>query len=251
MASKSLISLLFSSFLTSSFAFQDRKHLPETYCVTYLSTYLVPISGVTTGTSFSLPLDGPFSTSLGGGDIVVTTSLPQDTNTLDPEPTGDPTAPTPAPGGRSVVFRIVPNSDDTKRIKRGIFERDLGGMVGSQSDLCSEAIVFSLSQGRLFHDESPIYYNGESYKELRGQTGPAPGDAITTTFVDNGGYIQFVNADLPNGRAGFCQVASSGQVYLTFGFAPPNCVPVRLAVMGGKCSRSTDSLTLTDMHCFS
>ncbi|RFN49887.1 hypothetical protein FIE12Z_5874 [Fusarium flagelliforme] len=273
MASKSLVSLLLSSFITSSFAFQDRKDLPETYCITYLSTYLVPISGLTTGpsseessvilsttldtiiaiptdTSFSLPPGDPFSTSLDGGDIVVTTSLPQDTDTLNPEPTADPTAPAPAPGGRSVVFRIVPNSDDTKRIKRGIFERDLGGIVGSQSDLCSEAIVFSLSQGRLFEDESPIYYNGESYKELGGQTGPVPDNAITTTFVDNGGYIQFVNTDLPNGRAGFCQVASSGQVYLTFGFAPPNCVPVRLSVIGveecvdGASTSATDTTSI-------
>ncbi|CAG7559549.1 unnamed protein product [Fusarium equiseti] len=273
MASKSLISLLLSSFITSSFAFQDSKDLPETYCVTYLSTYLVPISDATTGhsseessvilspivddflsttldTIIAVPTDDPFSTSLDGGDIVVTTSVPQDTDTLNPEPTADPTAPAPAPGGRSIIFRIVPNSDDTKRIKRGILERDLGGVVGSQSDLCSEAIVFSLSQGRLFADESPIYYNGESYKELGGQTGPAPDNAITTTFVDDGGYIQFVNTDLPNGRAGFCQVASSGQVYITFGFAPPNCVPVRLAAVGveecvdGASTSATDTTSI-------
>lgn len=291
MPSKSVLSLLLSSFITSSFAFQDRKDLLETYCITYLSTYLVPISGVTTGplseetslilspivddflsttldtiiaiptdeadasdlepldpsqtlslgTSFSLPLDDILSTSLDGGDLVVTTSFPQDTDTLDSEPTADPTA------RRSVVFRIVSDSDDTKRMRRGIFERDLGGMVGSPADLCSEAIVFTLSQGRLLQDGNPVYYNGESYKELSSQSGPVPGDAITTTFVDNGGYIQFINTDLPNGGAGFCQVASSGQVYLTFGFAPPNCVPVRLAVMGGESSSTTD-LSLTNMR---
>ncbi|RGP72158.1 hypothetical protein FLONG3_6881 [Fusarium longipes] len=270
MASKTLVALLFSSLFTSISSFEKVENLPDTYCITYLSTYLVPVSGVNNGpaseptsrlitqgntfpdttiqdatlgiptqvvessvletfdpsvpsslyNSLSLPIDEPTSTPTKEPPVFLTTSLPPDSETSTPEP---------GPGGRAVIFRVVPSSQDTKRT---FYRRALGGYVGSQTDLCDDALVFNLFRGRLFEGNAPIYYDGESYKELRGQTESLPAGAITTTFDDDGGYVQFVSSSLPDGRAGFCQVPSSGQVYLTFGASPSNCVPVRLAVVG-------------------
>ncbi|RGP61588.1 hypothetical protein FSPOR_9914 [Fusarium sporotrichioides] len=248
MTPKRVVPLLLSCFVTTASSFDKVVDLPETYCVTYLSTYLAPISGINTGlsssedsslsistvvddftsdtqdtqTSSSFPLDDPISTSV--RDVSVTTSFPTNTETFTLDPTEIP-----EPDGRDVVFRVIPSSDDTRRSLHG---RALGGYVGSQTDLCDDAVVYNLFQGRLYEGGFPIYYNSESYKELRGEEGPLPRGAVTTTFLDDGGYIEFVSSSLPGGRAGFCQVSSSGQVYLTFGSSPTDCAPVRLAVIG-------------------
>lgn len=248
MASRRLIALLLSSFITSTVAFQDVEEFPETYCITYLSTYLVPVSGITaspsseassvifspikelTFTSTSKepeasdlePVQPSLSTS--AGDVFLTTSISSSFETSAP-----------GPGRRSVIFRIVPDSDT----KRSLYNRAIGGFVGSRSDLCDDAAVFSLNGGRLVDGASPIYYNGEDYKELRAQAGPIPRGSVTTTFVDEGGYLQFVNALLPGGHAGFCQVSSSGRVYLTFGSSPSDCIPIKLATIGGSLSWSS------------
>ncbi|GKU03379.1 unnamed protein product [Fusarium langsethiae] len=261
MAPKRVVPLLLSCFVTSASGFQNVANLPETFCVTYLSTYLVPISGINTDrsssegpslsfstvvddftsrkqnaqTSSSFPLDDPLSTS--ARDVSVTTSFPANTETSTLDPTEIP-----EPDGRDVVFRIIPSSDDTKR---SFHKRALGGYVGSQTDLCDDAVVYNLFQGRLYEGGFPIYYNSESYKELRGEEGPLPRGAVTTTFLDDGGYIEFISSSLPGGRAGFCQVSSSGQVYLTFESSPPDCAPVRLAVIGDEASTSDTLSTRT------
>ncbi|KAM0550425.1 hypothetical protein ACHAO7_005558 [Fusarium culmorum] len=248
MSSKKISPLLLLCFITPVSGFRKVDHLPETFCITYLSIYLVAISGVQTDefssaetsfslsfvvddltsnrqeieTSYSVSLDDPLSTST--TDISVTKSFP----TIIATSTADPTT-IPGPDGRAVVFRVIPNSEDNNR---RFYRRALGGFVGYQTDLCEDAVVYNLSQDRLYEDGLPIYYNGESYKELGGQAGPLPRGAVTTTFLDDGGFVEFVSSSLPGGRAGFCQVSESGQVYLTFGSSPPDCAPVRLSVIG-------------------
>ncbi|QPC76925.1 hypothetical protein HYE68_007677 [Fusarium pseudograminearum] len=248
MTPKKLSPLLLLFFTTPVSGFRKVDHLPETFCITYLSTYLVAISGVQIDeyssaetsfslssvvdeftsdtqdieTSYPLTLDDPLSTST--TDVSVTSSFITNIETS----TADPTA-IPGPDGRAVVFRVIPNSEDNNR---RFYRRALGGFVGSQTDLCDDAVVYNLSQDRLYEDGLPIYYNGENYKELRGQAGPLPRGAITTTFLDDDGFVEFVSSSLPGGRAGFCQVSENGQVYLTFGSSPPDCAPVRLSVIG-------------------
>ena len=210
---------------------------PESWCITYVSTYLVPASRAyprpTTASAEETLLpevsEAPltFSTDLAipsrlsvPGDIVITTSVPSQTTGV----------PIPGASGRSVIFRVVPESQDTKR---DLQARAVGGFVGSQSGICAAATVFNLVQGRLLDGTLPIYYNGESFKELRGNPGASPRGAVTETFVDEDGFLRFFNSALPNGQAGFCQDTESGQVYITFTASPLGCQTIRLAITEG------------------
>ncbi|KAF4500264.1 hypothetical protein FAGAP_3531 [Fusarium agapanthi] len=133
----------------------------------------------------------------------------------------------PDASGRSVIFRVVPESQDTKR---DLQVRAVGGFVGSQSEICAAATIFNLAQGRLLDGTLPIYYNGESFKELRGYPGTLPRGAVTETFADEDGFLRFFSSALPTGEAGFCQDTESGQVYITFTASPPGCQTIRLSI---------------------
>ncbi|KAJ0143925.1 Uncharacterized protein HZ326_13317 [Fusarium oxysporum f. sp. albedinis] len=183
--SRRLISLLLSGLITQTSAQHVVKE-PDTACVTYLSTYLVPISSHATG---SVPTDGansslqtfdavltasttlesgispsleltealqPSQSLSGDSNQFITTSVTTGTNTADSDPT---TAP--GPDDQLVVFRIVPDTDSSRRRR---LKRALGGFVGSTSEICQDASAFSLSGGRLLDGRRPIYYNGEDFK---------------------------------------------------------------------------------------
>ncbi|TVY74209.1 hypothetical protein Focb16_v004777 [Fusarium oxysporum f. sp. cubense] len=129
------------------------------------------------------------------------------------------------PAGQSIILLIsLPEND-----KRDLSRRATSGFVGNENPgVCTFAAVFTLSDDQLLEDGIPIYYAGEEFKELSGQ-GQAPSDAVTKTFLSSGGGLQFTNAKLPGGQAGYCQ-DSSGKVYITFSSGPPGCVPVDLSV---------------------
>ncbi|EXK36080.1 hypothetical protein FOMG_09269 [Fusarium oxysporum f. sp. melonis 26406] len=129
------------------------------------------------------------------------------------------------PAVRSIIFLIsLPEND-----KRDLSRRATGGFVGNENPgVCTFAAVFTLSDYQLLEGVIPIYYAGEEFKELSGQ-GQAPSDGVTKTFLSSGGGLQFTNAKLPGGQAGFCQ-DSNGKVYITFSSGPPGCVPVDLSV---------------------
>ncbi|CAG7561092.1 unnamed protein product [Fusarium equiseti] len=188
-------------------------------------------------TIYSLNPDLTTPSTLSVPDVViVTTSVPSQT-------TGTPI---PEASGRSMIFRVVPESQDTKR---DLQARAVGGFIGSQSGICVAATIFNLVQGRLLDGTSPIYYNGESFKELRGNPGALPRGAVTETFADEDGFLRFFNSGLPNGQAGFCQDTESGQVYITFTASPPGCQTIRLSITevdecrDGELSSSTSSRT--------
>ncbi|KAG7413786.1 hypothetical protein Forpe1208_v007327 [Fusarium oxysporum f. sp. rapae] len=153
-------------------------------------------------------------------DLVITTSAPSATTGISVRDAN----------GRSATFRVVPESQDTKR---DLQVRAVGGFVGSQSEICAAAAIFNLVQGRLLDHTLPIYYNGESFKELRGHPGALPRDSVTETFVDEDGFLRFFSSVLPTGEASFCQEAESGQVYITFTALPPSCQSIRLSITGG------------------
>ncbi|EXA36374.1 hypothetical protein FOQG_09069 [Fusarium oxysporum f. sp. raphani 54005] len=112
------------------------------------------------------------------------------------------------PAGQSIILLIsLPEND-----KRDLSRRATSGFVGNGNPgVCTFAAVFTLSDDQLLED------------------GQAPSDAVTKTFLSSGGGLQFTNAKLPGGQAGFCQ-DSSGKVYITFSSGPPGCVPVDLSV---------------------
>ncbi|KAF5592809.1 hypothetical protein FPCIR_5492 [Fusarium pseudocircinatum] len=251
--SRRLISLLLSGLITQAGAQYAVKE-PDTVCITYLSTYLVqafanatdsvPIDAVnstsqtfdpafTRSTTFqsgidqSLDLTESLQTSPPLSDDsnqLITTLVTASTDPADSDPTTVPRA-----SDQLVVFRIVPDTNDTRR-KR--LKRALGGFVGSTWEVCQDASAFSLVDGRLFDGGRPIYYNGEDFKELRGEQATVPRGAVATTFAGDGGFLRFRSPDLPSGEAGFCQSPGTGLVYITFTSSPAGCVSVRLSVVG-------------------
>ncbi|KAF5597379.1 hypothetical protein FPANT_4067 [Fusarium pseudoanthophilum] len=235
MVKSGIISLL-GSLALPVVALRDLEQMPESWCVTYLSTYLVPISAATSSPpESSLPgIDS--STSL---DISVTLN-PSSFLSLSPGVTSSvvttevETAPPSSTTGPStldgqVVFRVVPNTPGNNRLRR----RDLGGFIGSPSEICDNADVFNLLDGQLLEGNVPIYFNGEDYKVFGGQQGPVPSGAITRTFFRDGDILRFQSSRIiPNGEAGFCQTPSDGVVYITFSSQPAGCIAVQLSAIG-------------------
>ncbi|KAH7481019.1 hypothetical protein FOMA001_g7506 [Fusarium oxysporum f. sp. matthiolae] len=241
----------------------------DTWCITYLSTYLVPISGQPgLSPSRHLTFFGNSSTATVSNtdDQSIIASEPgttPDFSSFDVAPTeaqtgsaapssGSTTEPiiTPSvsatditssalptstsivePPGRSVIFLIQASNDQ----KRDIGKREAEGFVGvDDPDICTFALVFNLAEGQLFVGGLPTFYAGEDYKALGVQDEDSfIQGAITRTFGTTGRTLFFRNSDLPNGEAGFCQ-DSSGQVYITFSASPPGCVPVTLGVYDGE-----------------
>ncbi|KAJ4026110.1 hypothetical protein NW761_006794 [Fusarium oxysporum] len=240
----------------------------ETWCITYVSTYLVPMqassnlteigeatkysslaptldvtaadnaSSVTTQISTEDTSSSAFETQLvndqptepqsgtestDGTTIVPTSSVKAELTSSSN--TASASSIVTEPAGQSIIFLIsLPEND-----KRDLSRRATSGFVGNENPgVCTFAAVFTLSDDQLLEDGIPIYYAGEEFKELSGQ-GQAPSDAVTKTFLSSGGGLQFTNAKLPGGQAGFCQ-DSSGKVYITFSSGPPGCVPVDLSV---------------------
>ncbi|KAM0258331.1 hypothetical protein ACHAPA_011330 [Fusarium lateritium] len=230
---------LLSSVVSSASAAADLGNIkygdlaPGTYCVTYLSTYLAPVSVGTGLPRVSLDSSGfePISTKKPNGFSSLSPSESLEAvTTADASATEQTTnAPTSTefdPTGQAVIFAVTPSQDTRKR--------DVGGFVGNGGpDICIFATVYTLGQGRLFDGGLSIAYNGEPFRPLRSSSVPS-GDAITTTFSNDGGVLSFTNPSLPGGRASFCQTPSDGQVYLTFTSQPSGCQPVTLTIYGAE-----------------
>lgn len=143
---------------------------------------------------------------------------------------------TPEPD-RLVVFSITQSVEEGDDSTDGSRKRDFGGFVGNGSlhnpDSCIYARSFLFSQGRLFDEDGPIYYQlGDSHKLFRGQ-GPLPEGAVDTGFLTAGDYLRWTHVRLPNGRASFCLEPVSGQVYIAFTSQPSGCLPASLSILSG------------------
>ncbi|KAI8658808.1 hypothetical protein NCS55_01158800 [Fusarium keratoplasticum] len=255
---------VFGGFVNAARAIEHAEPVSASWCVTYLSTYLAPI-----GTADAAPnssaldslapvLSSPtlnivselFSTtdiatapgrqSTGSGQ----SSIPSGVTVSDrssspiisasdlPSATSDtPSSETstgPGLSGQQVIFLITPTGDVSKR--------ELRGFVGNGNpQVCTFASIFTLGSGpgsgELFDGDFPLYYQGKGNQVFQALGSP-PNGAITRTFANEGGTLQFKNPSLPNGQATFCQDFSSGLVYMVFTSGPPNCSPVQLSVYG-------------------
>ncbi|TQN69384.1 hypothetical protein CSHISOI_06113 [Colletotrichum shisoi] len=121
--------------------------------------------------------------------------------------------------------------------KRDLEKRDIGGFIvrdaAADRQSCDAAVIFNLSSNRLLDAGIPIHYTpGDANKPFRATTLPSV-DAITTTFGNVGGTLQFSNSSLPGGRADFCQTPQ-GQVFIVFTSTPVGCERVQLLVYNGK-----------------
>ncbi|CAG7557551.1 unnamed protein product [Fusarium equiseti] len=204
---------LFSSIVGAVNVRDIHQENPATWCITYLSTYLAPVS-------FQSALPRPSANS--SDSELVSTGMTLDT-TLPSSKTGSaPTSANFEPIGQRIILLITPSGGNTKR--------DVGGFVGNDNpDICTFATVFLLGQGGLSQDGIPFAYLGNDYQKF--QSSPVlPIDPITTTFSSEGGVLKFANSALPSGQASFCQTSSDGQVYITFASKPSGCVPVALNV---------------------
>ncbi|KAM5521128.1 hypothetical protein FOXYSP1_15018 [Fusarium oxysporum f. sp. phaseoli] len=225
----------------------------ETWCITYVSTCLVPMQAssnlteIGEATKYSslaptLDVTAADNASSVTTQIKDTSSSAFETQLVNDQPTepqsgtestdGTTIVPTSSvkaeltsssntasassivtePAGQSIIFLIsLPEND-----KRDLSRRATSGFVGNGNPgVCTFAAVFTLSDDQLLED------------------GQAPSDAVTKTFLSSGGGLQFTNAKLPGGQAGFCQ-DSSGKVYITFSSGPPGCVPVDLSCQNGR-----------------
>ncbi|CAG2011594.1 unnamed protein product, partial [Fusarium graminearum] len=130
--------------------------------------------------------------------------------------------------GEAVIFFVAPDTDNQRRslVKRVT----PGGFINRASpvDICTDADTFQLTDGQLLDNGSPIYYNGEPYKQF-GSDDTLPDGAITREFASVNGRLVFASRSLPSNNAGFCQ-DDTGQVYITFGSSPPGCDPIILQV---------------------
>ncbi|KAM0227726.1 hypothetical protein ACHAPO_011294 [Fusarium lateritium] len=254
--SRRLAFVFLSGLVASAAASQDVER-QDVFCTTYLSTYLVAVSATNTvsapadvGNSASEISDTALAeyTSTGSASDLIpdfSTVTKDDNQGTTDLPTSSVTISPTLPGGNSrpVIFRIIP---DTSNNRRGLARRDLGGFVGSTEEVCAEASVFNLSNGRLLQGTAPVFYAGESFKELRGQAGSLPQNAITTAFVEVSGSLRFRNSALPNGKAGFCQTPENGQTYVTFTSSPPGCLAVRLSIVEAEdCEDEVSSASTT------
>ncbi|KAF4344580.1 hypothetical protein FBEOM_1478 [Fusarium beomiforme] len=186
---------------------------PGTWCITYLSTYLAPISAAT---GLPRPTDN--------------TTIPElvSTSTTEYSALGSSaaaiafTSAALEPTGQRIILLITPSGGTTKR--------DVGGFVGEGNpDVCTFATLFTLREGQLSEGGVPVSYLGDAYQKLQASSSSGNG-AISTTFSSDGDILSFRNPSLPNGGASFCQDSSDGQVYMTFTSKPPGCVPVSLNV---------------------
>ncbi|EXL58241.1 hypothetical protein FOCG_05180 [Fusarium oxysporum f. sp. radicis-lycopersici 26381] len=241
----------------------------DTWCITYLSTYLAPISGQPAsspsrhltffGNSSAATASYTNDQSIIASETVTTPTLDSDLSTLsvartDSEApssgpmTGSLTEPivTPSLSATDITSSTLPTSTGVveppgrsviflvqapSNQKRDIKKREIGGFVGADNpDVCTFALTFNLAEGQLFVNGLPTSYVGEDYKALGVQDEDSfVQGSITKTFGTTGRTLFFRNSGLPNGEAGFCQ-DSSGQVYITFSASPPGCVPVTLGV---------------------
>lgn len=138
---------------------------------------------------------------------------------------------------QTVIFSVVPQ---TPAKKRRLSKRDLGGYLGAGGianlSSCTDATVFVLGFNLAVAAGDPIFtIAGRRYQPFT-TNGPAPANAITTDFEDGGGgFLSWSNAAFVNGVAFFCQVAVSGQVYITFEADqtqwPVDCVAVSIQIL--------------------
>ncbi|WQF85801.1 hypothetical protein CDEST_10815 [Colletotrichum destructivum] len=134
-----------------------------------------------------------------------------------------------APVDRQIILFTFPIAVT----KRDLEKRDIGGFIvrdaAANRQSCDAAVIFSLSSNRLLDAGIPIHYTpGDTNKPFRATTLPSV-DAITTTFGNVGGTLQFSNSSLPGGRANFCQ-NPQGQVFIIFTSTPVGCELVQLLV---------------------
>ncbi|KAK1957570.1 hypothetical protein LY78DRAFT_726938 [Colletotrichum sublineola] len=228
---------------------------PETYCFTYISTFLelaplptptVRLNAIATvigGTTVTIRATNSMApdivTVIGGTTVSVLNAVG---GTIANAPGVGTTANIPSVRGGTTVSVLNAIGGIATNIprasKRGLQKRAYGGFLSndptSNRDSCESASIFTISLGQLLNAGSSTFYSpGDSFRQVL-NAGIPPVNAITGGFDIVGGVLRFANSSLPNGEANICQV-STGQVYLTFGSTGPgSCQPSILYAYPGE-----------------
>ncbi|CZS84767.1 unnamed protein product [Fusarium graminearum] len=165
------VSFVLGSIALPAVAFDNLEEMPESWCLTYLSTYLVTISAAA-----SSPTKGQFPS--------IESSASSDASIVfNPSSLNFPEETSFAISMTTIAIESAPPSSTTNPSTE------------------SEPIVLRIVPGN-----APIYFNGEDYKVFGAANGEVPSGAITRTFFRDGGILRFQNSRIvPNGEAGFCQ----------------------------------------------
>ncbi|KAF4953528.1 hypothetical protein FGADI_5862 [Fusarium gaditjirri] len=144
---------------------------PGTWCITYLSTYLAPVS-IATG----LPRPAQNTTDI----ELISTSTAQGLDLPSSAASSASTSAALEPTGQRIILLISPSGGNTKR--------DIGGFVGDgNSDICTFATVFTLGNGRLSEGGVPVSYLAEQCID-----GRLDGLGPTTTSVQTDKTIPII-----------------------------------------------------------
>ncbi|KAG5806168.1 hypothetical protein H9Q74_011627 [Fusarium xylarioides] len=219
----------------------------DTWCITYLSTYLAQISTLPglspsrqltffgNSSTDTATVSNTYDQSLIASESVTAFGL----TTLDISPTqaqSDPEAPSSGPISGSLTDTIITPSLSATEITSSAFATSTGIVEPRGRSVIFLVQVSSNQERGIKKREIGGFVGaddpdaGENYKALGVQDEDSfVQGAITRTFGISGRTLVFRNSGLPNGEAGFCQ-DSSGQVYITFTASPPGCIPVTLDV---------------------
>ncbi|EWY82659.1 hypothetical protein FOYG_14756 [Fusarium oxysporum NRRL 32931] len=198
----------------------------ETWCITYVSTYLVPmqassnlteIGEATKYSSLAPTLD---VTAADNASSVTTQISTEDTSSsafetqLVDDQSTEPQSGTESTDGTTIVptssveaeFTSSSNTASASSIGTEPAEELLAASLATK---IRESVPSLLSlpspDDQLLEYGIPIYYAGEDFKELSGQ-GQAPSDAVTKTFLSSGGGLQFTNAKLLEVKLGSVRI---------------------------------------------
>ncbi|XEU99943.1 hypothetical protein FSHL1_005230 [Fusarium sambucinum] len=140
----------------------------DTWCITYLSTYLAPVS---IKSASSPP---PFPTCNGTCSQTTDVSTTQISSTASPTSTG-----TVVPPGRSIILQI----EKLRNRKRDTDENIRGGFVRPDNpDVCTFATIFTVAEDQLYDNGVPRFYSVEGYKVLLGEDPPMRGSITRTVY---------------------------------------------------------------------
>ncbi|OTA97615.1 hypothetical protein M434DRAFT_7832 [Hypoxylon sp. CO27-5] len=128
----------------------------------------------------------------------------------------------------SIILNIVPPRDSINDKKGTVF---IDATRPTNPSSCTGATPFNLTAGRLSSNGEHLSSDRDVlYKPFGVSSRPHP---ISTTFSVVDGFLRWYNDGFYRGRARYCQIASTGLLYVAFHIDktwPVDCVEVDVAV---------------------
>ncbi|KAI1392379.1 uncharacterized protein F4822DRAFT_390838 [Hypoxylon trugodes] len=197
----------------------------------------IPIAETTTSTIATSSSSTISSTLTSTVSLTTTTTSPQTTTTAATTSTPTPISPTTStspsgiPGiidipGTSIILSIIP-TPNSANTKSSIF-------IGpGNPNTCTRATPFHLKSGQLSNSADGQFISTKKDISFQPFSASSRQGPIATTFSVVNGRLHWYDSAFYQGRARYCRVASSGQVYIVFHIDktwPDRCEEVDIAV---------------------